>query len=73
MFQKGRAEQEIKYRAEVLKLYPGAKCEFVRSGSFNMCAIWHNNKRISEPEKVAWKAWESAYYAHLNKTDLFQY
>lgn len=73
MFQKGRPPQEVSYKEEVLKIFPNAKFEKVNYGSFSMGAIYNDNKRISEPEKAAYKAWESAYYTHKNKTNLFQY
>jgi hypothetical protein len=80
MFLKGRPPQEVNgiklsYKKEVLKVYPNAKWIFIQQGDFKYGAIWANDKRISEPAKVAFKGWESAYYTHKNNSlsDLFKY
>jgi hypothetical protein len=69
MLQKGRGKQEIEYKKEVLNTYPSAKWVCIKQGSFNMGAIMVDNKRISHPYKIAYKAWESAYY--IIKTNSF--
>lgn len=73
MFQKGRGEQPIKYKEEVLKIYPTAKWE--KNEYLGMGAIMVDGKRVSEVYKVAWKAWENAYYVYQNKSldELFKY
>ena len=73
MFQKGRGEQPIKYKEEVLKIYPTAK--WVMENRLRSGAIMVDNKRISEVYRVAWQAWESAYNVHKNDSlkELFKY
>lgn len=67
MFQKGRGEQTIKYKAEVLKVYPKAKWLSIQK----MGAIHNGVKRISDVEHIAWKAWESAYWRSQNKEQIW--
>jgi hypothetical protein len=64
MFQKGRPEQQIKYKQEVLKIRPDATW-YKLNGIGG--AIMSRTKRISEVYNVAWKAWEDAYYKLQSK------
>lgn len=64
MFQRGRGEQSIKYKAEVLKKFPYAY--WYANGKWGG-AIMNDGKRISEVYKVAWQAWEDAWIKHIKQ------
>jgi len=65
MFQRGRCESQIKYKAEVLKVHPEAKYERSKhdiNGSSSWGAIYLHGKRVSEVYRSAEQCWSSAYY-----------
>jgi hypothetical protein len=73
MLQRGRGEQTIKYKAEVLKVFPDAKWKSIfisgQATGLNRSfgAISNGDARVSEVYRVAWKAWEDAYWKIKNK------
>lgn len=68
MFQRGRPEQPIKYKAEVLKIEPNARLYKNVIG----CAIIVREKRVSDVYRAPWKCWESAYYYLTNQEPIIE-
>jgi hypothetical protein len=71
MFQKGRGEQAIKHKEEVLKKHPDAMWYGVSiNGGRPEGAIMVGRNRVSEVYRVAWKAWEDAYWRLIENKEV---
>lgn len=72
MFQRGRPEQPIKCKQEVLKIFPAAKyaSRFIPGAAMGLNrrigAIMNGEARISGTFNCAWKCWEDCYYTRIH-------